>query len=309
MATNASSRFVIYGAVAANAAITVAKFVAAYFTGSSAMLSEAIHSTVDTGDSLLLLLGVRLSERPPDEGHPFGHAQDVYFWSLVVAMVIFGVGGGLTIYEGVHHLRHPQPIQRVAWSYWTLGVCGAFESVSWMIGFREFLRRKRPGETTWRAFKRSKDPTVFTVLVEDTTDLVGLAAALIGIYFGTRFNNPYIDGAASLVIGATLALVALVLGYESRGLLLGEAADPLLVEAIRNQVGADDAVERVGRLLTVQIGPHDVLATVRVQLRRELLAADVEAAIDRIRGRVRADHPDVKHLFVEPSAFDGDSRP
>jgi cation diffusion facilitator family transporter len=257
---------------------------------------------VDFADSLLLLLGVRLSERPPDTLHPLGHGQDVYFWSLVVAMVIFGVGGGVTVYEGVHRLSHPQPVEHVAWSYWTLGVCGVFEGTSWVIGLREFLRRKRPGESVWRAFRRSKDPTVFTVLVEDTTDLVGLLAAFAGIYFGRKFNNPHIDALASVVIGATLSLVALVLGYESRGLLLGEAADPLLAAAIRTQVARDEAVAGVGRLLTVQIGPHDVLATVAVKLRAGSSLADVERAVERVRARVTAEHPDVKYFFIEPAA-------
>ncbi len=210
----AKSKVAIYGAIAANVAIAVTKFVVAGITGSSAMLSEGIHSAVDTFNGVLLLLGLKLSQRPATPEHPFGHGKELYFWSLMVAVLIFGLGGGLSFYEGVQHVRHPEPLRDPMWNYVVLGVAGIFEGSSFAIALRQFL--KQAGDTPfWEALHRSKDPTTYTVLAEDAAALVGLVVAAFGIALSQRFDKPELDGAASLAIGLLLAGVAVALVWES----------------------------------------------------------------------------------------------
>ena len=217
----AESKLAIYGAIAANVAIAATKFVVAGITGSSAMLSEGIHSAVDTCNGVLLLVGTWRSELPASDEHPFGHGKELYFWSLIVAVLIFGLGGGVSFYEGIQHIRHPEPMQDPTWNYVVLGLAMLFEGASFLVALRQFRAQSR-GAPFWRALEQSKDPTTYTVLAEDSAALLGLVVAALGIYFSHRLDMPALDGAASVVIGLLLAGVAVLLIRESRGLLIGE---------------------------------------------------------------------------------------
>jgi cation diffusion facilitator family transporter len=297
-----SSHKAIFAAIAGNLAIAAIKFIAAAFTGSSAMLSEGIHSVVDTGNGLLLLLGVHLSRRPADEQHPFGHGLELYFWCFVVALLIFAVGGGMAIYEGIIHLIHPAPLENPIWNYVVLGLAIVFETLSWIVAWKGFsaTRGKR---TLWQAVHRTKDPTAFMVLFEDSAALLGLLVALVGVTLGHLLDNPYFDGAASIVIGLILAAVAVLLAYESRGLLLGESAEPETIAAIRALAEADPAVERVRRPLTMHFGPDQLLVALDVQFRPGLTATEVETAVDRLETNIRASDARVSHVFIEARAI------
>lgn len=216
------SKIAIYAAIGGNLAIAMMKFTAAGLSGSSAMLSEGVHSLVDTGNGGLLLFGIHKSKQPPDATHPFGYGKELYFWALIVAVLIFGVGGGISIYEGILHLIHPAPLEDPAWSYVVLGLATVFEAFVFIVAFRAFQDIKGEEQNIWQAIKTSKDPTTFTVLFEDAAALLGLIVAFVGIFLAHYFNNPYLDGVASVVIGVILATVAVLLVYESKGLLVGE---------------------------------------------------------------------------------------
>jgi len=292
------SKLAIYAAIAGNLAIAVMKFIAAAVTGSSAMLSEGIHSVVDTGNGGLLLFGLRRSKLPADEMHPFGYGKELYFWSLIVAVLIFGVGGGISIYEGILHMIHPNPMGDLTWNYVVLGLAIVFESFSFTVAFREF-RREIGEQTLWQAIRTSKDPTTFTVLFEDTAALLGLVVALVGIFLAHILSMPILDGAASVLIGVILASVAGFLVYESKGLLVGEGADPLTLAAIRNVAEADPAVAKVMNQLTMHFGPHTILLTLDVEFDRNLSAAEVEEAVGRLKTGITQQYPDIKYIYIE----------
>jgi cation diffusion facilitator family transporter len=294
----AESKKAIYAAIAGNAAIAVTKFTAAGFTGSSAMLSEGIHSLVDTGNGGLLLLGIRMSKKPADTIHPFGYGKELYFWTLIVAMLIFGIGGGVSIYEGILHLLHPAPLEDPTWSYIVLTLAMIFEGIVFAIAFRQFQSIKGD-QSTWQAIRRSKDPTTFTVLFEDSAAMLGLIAAMLGIFLAHRFQNPYFDGAASIVIGLILATVAFFIGYESKGLLVGEGADPEILRSIKGLAEADPAVKTVERPLTMHFGPHTVLLTLNVQFHDDLSERDRESVLERLEKAIRSKHKTIKHVFIE----------
>ncbi len=294
----ASGKKSIYAAIAGNSAIAVTKFIAAGISGSSAMLSEAVHSLVDTGNGFLLLLGLRRSRRPPDRAHPFGYGKEVYFWSLVVAMLIFAGGGGVSIYEGIKHLLHPAEMGDPTLSYIVLVLAMAFEGAALTVAYREF--RGAIGDTPlWPAIREAKDPTAFAVLMEDTAAMAGLVVALVGVYAGAALGNPYIDGAASVVIGLVLMGVAVVLAWESRGLLIGEAGTPAMVAGIREAALADTAVLSVTGIRTMHVGPRTLLANLELRFDRELDAAGIEAAVDRVESAIRAAAPDVDYVSIE----------
>src|SRR5512138_779349 len=217
---------VVYGAIAANLAIGVAKFVVSLITGSSAMLAEAIHSTADTGNEFLLLLGLKRSRKPPDDKHPLGYGRELYFWSLIVATVLFGAGAGMSIYEGLTSLSQTGEMKNVVWNYAVLGFAFLADGTSWTIAFRQLLKQKRKGESFWRSIRTSKDPSVFIVFGEDTADVAGVFVAFVGVFLSQRLHSHYPDVIASMVIGLILAVVAAYLVYESKSLLIGEAADP-----------------------------------------------------------------------------------
>ena len=288
----------VYGAIGANLLVALTKFIAAFFSGSSSMLSEGIHSVVDTGNQLLLLLGIRRARRPADQNHPFGHGQELYFWSLIVAILLFGMGGGMSAYEGITHIQHPAALEDPLWNYIVLGLAFLFEGTSLGIALRE-LQKASGEESLWLAVRHSKDPTVFVVVFEDAAALLGLLTAFIGVYFSHQFNNPRIDGIASIVIGLLLAIVAILLAYESRGLLLGESADRQKVEHIRSLAQADTGVVRAGIPMTMHFGPNDVLLNLDVQFRANLSGVELAASVDRLEKRIRHAHPEIKRIFIE----------
>jgi cation diffusion facilitator family transporter len=293
-----ASKLAIYGAIAANVAIAVTKLVVASVTGSSAMLSEGIHSSVDSCNGALLLVGIRLSRRPATPEHPFGHGKELYFWSLIVAVLIFGLGGGISFYEGVQHIRHPQPLHDPTWNYVVLGAAALFEGISFAIALRQFLRQA--GDTPfWVAIHRSKDPTTTTVLAEDAAALVGLAIAAVGIALSQRLEMPALDGAASVLIGILLAGVATLLAWESRGLLIGEGIRPETARALRNIALAQPRVRDVGRVLSMYVGPDDALVTMDLDFDEGTAAADAALAMADVERRVRERFPMIKRLFIE----------
>ncbi len=295
------SRTAIFAAIAGNLAIAATKLVAAFFSGSSAMLSEGIHSLVDTGNGGLLLLGFRKSQKPADAAHPFGHGKELYFWSLVVAILIFALGGGMSVYEGVTHLTHAR-LYDPTWNYVVLGVAFVFESVSSYFAYKAF-RKEMSGKGVFRTIRASKDPTTFTVLFEDTAALLGLIVAFLGIFLGHQLNNPYLDGVASIVIGVILAVVAAFLAFESKGLLIGEGVDPQVLASIRSIAGDDAAVEEVRKSLTMHFSPNDVLLTLDIRFKKHLTAEEIATAVERLEKRIRDRHPEIKHIFVEAKSL------
>ena len=302
MATR-ESKGVIYAAIIANVAIAVCKFVAAAITGSSAMLAEAFHSTADSGNEVLLLWGIRRSARPPDALHPYGHGKVLYFYSLLVAVYIFGVGGGLAVHEGISHLKHPEIPTHPGWSYAVLALAAVFDFYSWRISYRELRARKDPNESTWDEIIGGKDPTVFTVFLEDSAGLLGVLLAFLAIFLGRQLNNPYLDPIASIVIGVVLAVLAVFLGRESGALLVGERTNRGRIDRLNEIIRADPAVEEVGDLLTMQLGPEQVLLTVNIQFRRKLTLEQLESAIERIEARIRREQPSVQRIFIEAESF------
>ena len=296
------SRTAIFAAIAGNLVIAATKFVAAAFTGSSAMLSEGIHSLVDTGNGALLLLGVRMSKKPPDATHPFGHAMELYFWSLIVAILIFALGGGMSVYEGVIHIAHPNQVKNPAWNYAVLGFAIVFESISFYFAIKAFLKEKGD-QGIWETVHASKDPTTFTILFEDTAALLGLLVALAGIFLGHQLNRPYLDGVASITIGVILGVVAGFLAYESKGLLIGEGVSPQTLDSIRAIAGADPSVVEVRKALTMHFGPNDVLLTLDVRFQKDLKSGDIASAINRLEAKIRDRHPEIRHIFIEAKSL------
>lgn len=296
------SKRVIFAAIAGNCAIALTKFIAASITGSSAMLSEGVHSLVDTGNGLLLLYGLHRSTTPPDDLHPFGRGKELYFWTLIVAILIFALGGGISLYEGIQHIRFPEAVHNPTLNYIILGLSLVFEGAAWVMALLEFRRSK--GKTGYlEAIRTSKDPSTFTVLFEDTAAMAGLLVALMGIYLGHLLNIPALDGIASVIIGVILCLVAVFLALESKGLLIGEGVNPSVQQNIRHIVESDLAIASLKRLLTMHLGPHEILLTIELHFRQELSAADVAAAIDRIDSIIRLANPDVKHIFLEAQSL------
>ena len=299
------SRVAIIAALLGNLAIASIKFIASYITGSSAMVSEAIHSMVDSGNQILLLIGLSKSKRRPDLEHPYGHGREVYFWSFVVAVAIFAVGGGVSVYEGVRHMLAPVPIEDPFWNYVVLVSAFVFESITWVFGWRVF--RKRLGnQNPLVAIHRSKDPTNFMVVFEDSAALVGLVIAFLGVYVGHRLGNPYIDGAASILIGVMLALMAAFLAYETKGLLIGEGYDRKTLTKLRGIISSDPAIERLNTVLTLFFGPEDVLLTAEVRFRDRLTARDIRAGVQRIKQRLSTEYPEIKRIYFASEKLNDD---
>jgi len=297
-----SPKEVIYAALAGNMLIAISKYGAAGFTGSSAMLSEAIHSTVDTGNQVLLLYGLKRAARPADAEHPFGHSLQLYFWVFVVAVLIFGVGAGLSLLHGIEKVRAPHPVENAYVSYIVLGLALVFEGVVWVIAFREF--RRTQGQRGWlSAIRRSKDPVVFTVLLEDTAAMSGLLVALAGIALSQVFDLPILDGIASIIIGLILAGTAAFLANEAKSLLTGEAVDPEVRDDIREIAASVSAVAGINEVLTMHFGPRDVLVALSLDFSDHISSIDVEEATSAIERRIRAAHPQVSRVFVEAQRY------
>jgi cation diffusion facilitator family transporter len=294
----ASSNKSIYVAILANLGIAAAKVVGFVFTGSSAMLSEAIHSVVDCGNGGLLLLGKRLSSRPPDETHPFGHGKELYFWTLIVALLIFVLGGGVSIAEGVAHIRHAVVSEDASWAYGILGVSILFEGYSFFVCMKEF-REAIGDQPMFEAIRSSKDPSIFTVIFEDAAALLGLLIALLGIFLSHQLGWQRADGIASIAIGILLISVAVLLIAKCKALLIGEGADRETLHAIRAIAQADPDVERVGYPFTMYFGPHAILLTMNLQFRKALVGGEIEASTDRIESAIRAQYPDIRNIYLE----------
>lgn len=292
-----SSSTVVYAALAGNLAIAATKFVAFALTGSSAMLTEAIHSSVDTGNQGLLLLGLARAKKPPSQTHPFGYGMEVYFWAFVVALLIFALGGAFSIYEGVLKIRQPEPIERAWINFLVIGLAAVFEGASFLVAWKAFkvIRKDTP---FLRAIRRSKDPSIFAVLLEDGAALAGLAIAALGVAGSAVFGVAWADGAASVGIGVLLVAVAIFLASETRSLLTGESASPRIVEAVREMLAADPRVDTVAEVLSMHLGPSEILLGVTLDFQDALTAGDIEDAADDFAVRIRAIDARITRVFV-----------
>lgn len=298
MTGSGKSKLPIYGALGANLAIAVMKFVAAAFTGSSAMLSEGIHSTVDSGNQLLLLLGISRSKKPADKKHPFGYGKEIYFWSLIVAVLVFALGGGMSIYEGISHLRHPAELQDPAWNYWVLAAAIVFEGTSFGIAIKHF-NQTRGNSGFISELLESKDPTLFAVIYEDAAALMGLVVALIGVILTHQFQNPLFDGLASIVIGVILAGVALVMVVESRNLLIGESARSKLVNGVDEILQRNTNIYRHRPPLTMQLSPEEVLLVLDVFFVESIDHKEIAETVNTLEKTIRKEYPAVRKIFIE----------
>ena len=297
MSANASKK-VIIAALIGNSAISITKFFAAFTTGSSAMMSEGIHSLVDTGNQILLLYGMKQAKKPADEAFPFGHGKEIYFWSFVVAILIFAVGSGVSIYEGIHHVRHPVEIENPMVNYIVLSLALVFEGGAWFFAFKEFGKVK--GQRGYiEAVKRGKDPSMFVVLFEDSAAMLGLLIALLGIWLTQVTGIAIFDGIASIMIGLILGGTAIWLAVETKGLLIGEGANRNVIASIRKVAESFDDVEKVNELLTMHMGPEFILVNISIRFRRGQLTRDIEAVIQEIDSAIKAEHEMVKRVFVE----------
>lgn len=297
-----SSKKVIYAALAGNCLVAATKFVAAAVTGSSAMLSEAVHSLVDTGNQGLLLYGARRAVRPANERHPLGYGRELYFWSFIVALLIFSMGAGVSFYEGVVHIRNPIPMNHPSVNYLVLGLSFLFEGGSFLVAIRAFdAKRGKYGYLD--AVTRSKDPTTFIVLFEDAAALIGLAIAFCGTLASEIFSDPALDGAASIGIACVLAATAAFLARESKGLLIGEPASASVRNALNALAQATPGIERISPLITVHLAPDQIVVAFEADFVDSLTAAEVEQIVTGLERRVKERHPDVVALFVKPRAL------
>jgi cation diffusion facilitator family transporter len=301
------SKLVVYGAIGANLAIAAAKFTAAFFTGSAAMLSEGIHSLVDSGNGLLILLGLSRATKPATEEHPFGYGKELYFWTMIVAVLIFAVGGGISLYEGWIHIQKPAPLTDPTWNYWVLGLAVLFEGIACTLAFREF-NKTRGDAGFWKALRASRDPAVYAILLEDLAALVGLVIALGGVYVGHLLNNPYFDGGASLAIGVLLIGMAIFMLKETRGLLVGEGIDATTRASLQALAKADPAVQSIRPPLSMYLGPAEAFLALDVRFQQDLTAQQVEDAVGRLEKAIRAKHPEFKRIFVEAESFAPEQR-
>ena len=294
-----SSKLAIYSALIANFLIAITKFIAAVVTGSSAMVSEGIHSLVDTTNEILLLLGMKKSKKPADENRPFGYGKELYFWSFIVSILIFSVGGGISFYEGITHLQHPETIKDPMWNYIVLGIAFVFDGISFVIAFRNF--NKQRGEMPfWTAVKKSKDPSSFVILFEDAADVLGLAVAFAGVYLGHTLNNPYFDGIASILIGIILTAVSVILTKESRSLLMGETVSKNVMQEVITITEAHPAILKVKKHLSMILAPEEVFLVLIANFNKETPVHSIVESTDTIKKRIQEKYPYIKQILIEP---------
>ena len=305
MSASSSSKLSLYGGIAANVAIAVSKFVAAYITGSSAMLSEGIHSLVDTGNGGLLLYGMSRSQRPADAKHPFGHGKELYFWALIVAVLIFAIGGGMSFYEGIKHLEHPEPLEEAKWNYIVLGVSIVFEGAALFLALRALLEKQAPGVSFWQTLRTSRDPAVFASVLENAAAVAGLIIALFGVYFGHLLNNPLFDGGASIIIGLLLMGVAVLLVSRTKDLLTGEGVSDATSQQVQELARQTPGVTQVRPPLTMYLAPDDVMLALDVDFDDNLSATQVETAVEAVQDTIRAQYPEFKRIFIEAKSLTG----
>ncbi len=294
----AESKKVIIAALVGNMMVAATKFIATALTGSSAMFSEAIHSVVDTGNQALMLYGLKRAKLPADRRFPFGHGKEIYFWSFVVAIMIFGVGAGLSVYEGIHSLSKPTELQNPLVNYIVLSLAIAFEGVAWLFAWKAFSRQ-RGKRGLFEAVRKGKDPTLFVVLFEDSAAITGLLVAFLGIALTDVTGNPVYDSIASLLIGLILAVTAIWLAYETKGLLIGESADPEVIRGIEKKVMSYREVRHINDILTMHMGPEYVLVNLSVEFQDSADADDIEDTVAQIDRSIKKKFPDVKRVFIE----------
>ena len=293
-----SSKKVIYAALAGNSLITVTKFAAATITGSSAMFSEGIHSLVDTGNQILLLHGLKKAQRPACKRFPFGHGKEVYFWSFAVAILIFAVGAGVSLYEGIIHTLHPKPIGNPLINYIVLGLAMLFEGAAWYFAFKEFTKAK--GKWGYiEAVQRGKDPTMFVVLFEDSAAMLGIIVAFLGVFLADKTGILIFDGIASIIIGLILGGTAVWLAYETKGLLIGESANRSVVKGIREIILKFDGINKINEVLTMHMGPDFILVNISIDFQDDIPAGDLEEIIASMDMQIKESFPTVKRIFME----------
>ncbi len=292
------SKLAIYGAITANMAIAVAKFIASFITGSSAMLSEGIHSIVDSTNGLLLLYGIKRSKTPADLKHPFGYGKEIYFWSFIVALLIFALGGGIAIYEGILHIIKPEPIDNVKINYIVLGAAILFEGASLIVALREFSGSVSL-KGILRRIRKSKDAAGFAIIIEDLGAITGLVVALIGVFIGDYFNYPYADGAASIIIGLILTGMAVVLATETKGLLLGESLRQHEVAQIEEILKRHPGIVEHGIIKSIHFGPESVLVGIDIEFDNKYTTDELEAEIVIIESEIRSILPHVDKVYLE----------
>ncbi|HET8809444.1 MAG TPA: cation diffusion facilitator family transporter [Flavobacteriaceae bacterium] len=291
------SNLAIYGAIGANILIATAKFIGAAITGSSAMMAEGIHSLVDTGNGFLLLLGIKRSKRKPDKLHPFGYGKEVYFWSFVVSMLIFAVGGGFAIYEGIHALQAPSIAEDPTINYVVLTAAVAFEGTALFIALRTFNKARTGSKNIFKNIIKSKDAATFAVIIEDSAALLGLLIALIGTFLSQQLQNPYMDGCASILIGVVLLLVAIFLARESKGLLLGESADDVILTGIDEILRNNEKVQTWNLPQTMHFGPDNILLTMEIDLIDEMDHTEAEKILVKLRADIQEKYPKVNQIY------------
>ncbi|WBL20772.1 cation diffusion facilitator family transporter [Zunongwangia sp. HRR-M8] len=296
-----NSNIAIFGAIGANFLIAVSKFTASFFTGSSAMMAEGIHSLVDTGNGFLLLLGIKRSKRKPTKQHPFGYGKEVYFWSFVVSILIFALGGGFAIYEGIHALEAPEVAEDPTWNYAVLIAALLFEGTALVLALKTF-NKSRAGAKTGNLITKitqSKDAATFAVIIEDTAAVIGLAVALIGVFLSQTLNNPYCDGIASIIIGCILLFVATFLAKESKGLLLGESAQPEILIKVEDILNNNPKVKEIGLPQTMHFGPESILLIVEVDLYDDLELLDAENTLQSLREKIKTEIPKINKVYLQ----------
>ncbi|MGY4396540.1 cation diffusion facilitator family transporter [Sphingomonas sp. UYAg733] len=293
------SNLVVLAALAANLGIAVAKFIAAGISGSSSMLTEGFHSVVDSLNQILLLYGQHRGKRPPDEDHPFGYGRELYFWAFVVAILIFAIGAGISVYEGYEHFVQPDALSSPTLNYVVLGVAFAMEGASWFIAMREFnLTRGDVG--WWQSVRASKDPAGFIVLFEDSAALAGLIIAAVGIWASHYFNDARLDGVASIAIGVVLALVAALLAREAKGLLIGEGADAAIVARVRTIVDSYPAITTVNHVRTIHTAPNSIFVAISADFCDTVTMGEAETLIENIETDLKAAEPMLSSIYIRP---------
>ena len=296
---SSQSKKAVYAALFGNLLVAVTKFAAALLTGSSSMLSEGVHSLVDSGNEALLLYGYYRSSLRPDHAHPLGYGRELYFWSFVVALLLFALGAGFSIYEGITQITEPTPIDNVPVNYIVLGLSFLFEGASWSVALNTFHASKGPGGY-WEAIRKSKDPPSFIVLLEDSAALIGISIAAVGIYLSARLQRHELDGFASILIGMLLAATAWLLARESKELLIGEPAHGFINASIRALAESESCIEGVNEVLTVHLAPNQIVAILSLEFSDELRTPEIERCVEVLEKRIRDAHPEVVSLFVKP---------
>lgn len=295
------TRTAVVAAVIGNLAIAATKFIAAGFSGSAAMLAEAIHSLVDTGNGGLMLYGLHRSRKPADDEHPFGYGHELYFWTLMVGILVFALGGGMSIVTGLSHLAEPRAPGNAAWNYAVLGAAMLFEGGSWWFGLKAFQKELR-GRGIFETIHATKNPANFAVLLEDSAALVGLAFALIGIFLAERLGQPWLDGASSIAIGVLLCLVSFIMVFESKELLVGEGMEKATLERLKLLVLAEPAIESVEKLTTMYLGPEEVMLAITLRFRTGTSLTVLRDSLTRIKGTIHEHYPRIRHIFVDSAA-------